>query len=207
MDSVLRYSASVFIAYLLGSLNFSIIISRLFYKKDIREFGSGNAGSTNAYRMMGGSVTIAVMLGDLLKGIAAVLVAGYILKPLGADGVVGVLLAGLAAVAGHSLPVYFGFKGGKGVLTSAAVLGALDFRILIFLLIVFIVVALLTRYVSLASVCAAIALPIGIAMLHGMNLTYLLFGVLITLAVILLHRDNIKRLLKGEERRFSFKKK
>lgn len=206
MSLVLRYALAAIAAYLLGSLNFAIIISRLFYKRDIRTYGSGNAGSTNAYRMMGGASTAVVMLGDALKGVAAVLIAGYLLRDFGTAGTLGKLIASVLTVIGHSFPVYFGFKGGKGVLTSAAVLVMLDYRLFLIVFAVFIIVVLLFGYVSLASVCAALSLPVGVYALYGMDTVYLIFGVFISAAVVYLHRANIKRIFSGQERRFSFRK-
>lgn len=173
---------------------------------DIRNYGSGNAGSTNAYRLMGGKKTLLVMLGDILKGILAVLIAGAMFGELSHFGGIGKLTAGISVVLGHVFPLYFGFKGGKGVLTAAAVFGMFDIRVLAIVLSVFIIVVLITRFVSLASIFAAAAVPISMVIFYGLDPVYLTAGILLGGFVIYMHRSNIKRLLNKEESKFSFHK-
>lgn len=207
MELWLKIAIVILVSYLLGSLNFSIIISKAMLGKDVRKYGSGNAGSTNAYRLMGGKKTALVMLGDVLKGILAVLLGGILFGEMGHFGGVGKMIAGIFVILGHVFPLYFGFKGGKGVLTAAAVFGMFDVRILAIILSVFIVVVLITRFVSLASIFAAAAVPVSMAIFYGFDPFYFTAGLLLGAFVIYMHRANIKRLVHHEESRFSFKKK
>ncbi|MEG2377976.1 MAG: glycerol-3-phosphate 1-O-acyltransferase PlsY, partial [Clostridia bacterium] len=201
------YVAVIISAYLLGSLNFSIIISKAVMKTDVREHGSKNAGSTNAYRLMGGKMTTFVMLGDVLKGVIAVLIGGLVFGELAHFGGYGKLAAGFAVVLGHVFPVYFKFKGGKGVLTAAAMLAVFDVRVLAVVFAVFVIVVILTRFVSLASVFAAAGVPISMFIFYGADPVYLTAGFVLGAFVIFLHRGNIKRLIHGEESRFTLNKK
>lgn len=207
MEMWMKYAIVAIVSYLLGSLNFSIIISKLLLGRDVREYGSGNAGSTNAYRMMGGKKTIIVMLGDLLKGVVAVIFAGILFGEMGHLGGYGKLFAGAFVMLGHVFPVFFGFKGGKGVLTAAAVFGVFDYRILIIILSVFIIVVLITRFVSLASMLAAASESVAMLILYGLHPYYLTIGIILSVFVISMHHANIGRLLRHEESRFSFKRK
>ena len=207
MPVELKYAIVIVISYLLGSINSSIIVSKLLMGKDIREYGSGNAGSTNSYRMMGGKNTLIVMAGDLLKGIIAVLIAGFMFGEMGYLGGMGKMVAASSAIVGHIFPVFFGFKGGKGILTAAAVFGVFDIRVLAIILGTFIVVVLICKYVSLASICAAAMLPVAIGILYGFTSTYFIIGFFTAALVIFMHRSNIGRLLKGTESKFSFKRK
>lgn len=206
MSLTLKYVIVIVISYLLGSVNSSIIVSKLFMGKDIREFGSGNAGSTNSYRMMGGKKTLLVMAGDLLKGIIAVLIAGFMFNEMGSFGGMGKMIAATFAIVGHIFPVFFGFKGGKGILTAAAVFGVFDIRILAIILGTFIVVVLICKFVSLASVCAAAMLPVAF-LICGYDLTFFAIAFVTAALVIFMHRSNIGRLIKGTESKFSFKRK
>ncbi len=207
MSELLKYAIIIVVGYLLGSLNFSIIISKLLLKKDVRDYGSGNAGSTNAYRVMGGKKTLLVMLGDFLKGIVAVLIAVAVFSVDNMTGAFPVMLAGFATVLGHAFPLYFNFQGGKGILTSAAVILLFDWRILLIILAVFLIMALWKHYVSLGSILAAAAFPISTAILYPLNLVYLVIAIVWGGGVIFLHRGNIKRLLTHTEKEFSFKRK
>lgn len=209
MELWLKYVIVIVIAYLLGSLNFSIIISKALMGRDIRSYGSGNAGSTNSYRMMGGKKTLIVMLGDLLKGIVAVLIGGLFFGELGDGqfGGYGQLVAGAAVIVGHIFPLYFGFKGGKGILTAAAVFGVFDIRILAIILGTFIVVVLICKFVSLSSICAAAALPVAAAIFYGVPSVEFFVCLPLAALVIFMHRSNIVRLIRREESKFSFKRK
>jgi len=188
-------------------LNFAIIFSKLFMKKDVREYGSGNAGSTNAYRMMGGKKTVLVMIGDVLKGIAAVLIAGFMFDELGQFGGLGKIVAGAAVAMGHIFPVYFKFKGGKGVLTIGAVLAFFDIRILAIAFAAFLIGVLITKYVSVGSISAAISVTVTMIIFHYNDIPTAIIGAFLGAFVIWLHRGNIKRLINGTENKFSFKKK
>jgi len=144
---------TVITGYLLGSLNSSLIVGKL-YGVDIRKKGSGNAGLTNTMRVLGKTAALAVLAGDIIKGIIACIV-GLLLV-----GQTGILAGGTAAVIGHNWPLYFGFKGGKGVLTTLAVIMMMDWRIGLLLLGVFLIIVFVTRYVSLGSIIGAALIPV-----------------------------------------------
>lgn len=191
---------SALAGYLLGSLNSSLIVGKL-YGVDVREHGSGNAGTTNALRTMGKKAALLVLLGDILKGVLAY-TAGYYIYGGGTGGMLG----GTAAVLGHVWPVYFGFRGGKGVLTSFAVLLMFDWQLALGLLGVFAVIVLLTGYVSLGSVIAAVLFPAAAAVL-GRSAGEIVFSAVIAALIVIKHYSNIGRLLNGTESKFSFCKK
>ena len=187
-------------AYLLGSLSFAIIVSKVTLGKDIRDYGSGNAGLTNAYRTMGAGKTLFVLLGDIAKGAAAVSI-GMILA-----GPVGKLVAGIFVILGHMFPVYFGFRGGKGVLVGAVMLALFDWRIFLIAFVLFFAAVFVTRWISLGSILGAISFPITTFLFyHDPVLTAMAFGMAV--AVVFMHRSNIARILHGEENTFSFKSK
>lgn len=208
MDYIIRCVIAVVLAYLLGSLNSAIIVSRITMKKDIRKFGSGNAGTTNALRVMGWSKTFFVILGDILKNVVAML----LIKPVMGNYDIGLVqvLAGIACILGHSFPVYFGFRGGKGVLSTATVAWCIDWRISLIAIIVFVIVVAITKYVSLGSIIAVCTAPFQFAFFYGVgadNLKFIFFGLFVAIFVTYLHRANIKRLADGTENKLSFKKK
>lgn len=199
-----RFILAVVIGYLLGSLNSSLIVGK-FYGVDIRHHGSGNAGMTNTMRILGKKAALFVILGDVLKGILAYL-AGYLICGGNPQGDFSGMLAGTAAILGHIWPLFFGFKGGKGVLTTLAVVLMIDWPIALGLLGVFIVIVAFTKYVSLGSIIAAFLFPIT-AIVFGRDIeTVLVFGIIGALLIIK-HHTNIGRLLKGTESKFSLKKK
>ena len=182
-------------AYLLGSLSFAIIVSKLTLGKDIRNYGSGNAGLTNAYRTMGAKKTLLVLLGDIAKGAAAVSI-GMVLA-----GPVGKLTAGIFVILGHMFPLYFGFKGGKGVLVGAVMLVFFGIAFLLFVLAV-----ALTKWISLGSILGAISFPITTWVFYrDPVLTAMAFGM--AAVVVFMHRSNIGRIIHGKENKFSFKSK
>lgn len=194
-------------AYLLGSLSFAIIVSKVTLGKDIRNYGSGNAGLTNAYRTMGAKKTLFVLLGDIAKGAAAVSV-GWAL-----GGPVGKLTAGIFVILGHMFPLYFGFKGGKGVLVGAGAALATEPLVCAVLLAIFLIEVAVTRIVSLGSIIIAALYPVGTLInliARGANLPTILFSticcVIMAAMVIWLHRSNIERLKNGTEYRFGQKK-
>ena len=196
----IQTAVSVIVGYLLGSLNTSLVIGK-FYKVDVRQHGSGNAGMTNTLRTLGKKAALLVIFGDLLKGILAYL-AGYFIY----GGELGGMLGGTACIIGHIWPAFFGFKGGKGVLTTLAVLLMFDWQIALGLMAVFIVILLLTRYVSLGSIVAAFLFPIAAAA-FGRGIQTMIFSGIIAVLVILRHHENIGRLLRGTESKFSLKSK
>lgn len=196
----MEYILIAVIAYLIGSLNFAIVLSKTVLKKDIREFGSKNAGTTNAFRMMGAKLGTTVLLGDVLKAFLAVSI-GY---KLGYDE--GKLIAGVFVIIGHIYPIYFKFRGGKGVATSAGMLLAFDLHMFAMFISVFLVVLFISKFVSLASMCAGISLPVGMYMYYQ-EAFFVLVGILISLGLVYMHRANIVRILNHEENKVSFKKK
>lgn len=204
---VLLLILSAVIGYLLGSINTSIIVGRLFYKTDVREHGSGNAGATNTLRTLGKGAAASVIIGDLLKGIIACLIGRYLVGELTpGDGTYpGEYLAGLCAVLGHNWPLYFGFKGGKGVMTSFAVVLMFSPIVALICLVSFIVIVSLTRYVSLGSIVCGILFPL-MALLFNKPDVLVLAGVFLALLIVARHTENIKRLLEGNEKKLSFKK-
>jgi glycerol-3-phosphate acyltransferase PlsY len=209
MDIVLLIVCGI-LGYLLGSVNTSVILSKLVYKEDIRQKGSGNAGTTNALRTFGKKAAAVTLLGDLVKGILAVLLA-WLIAPEGASELAGVI-AGAGAILGHNFPLYFGFKGGKGVLTTLAVMLMLAPIPAVIALIVFIVVVAISRYVSLGSIIAAFVLPFliffrgnYISMPGGLTDTFWL-SVGVAVLIIARHHANIGRLIRGEESRIFAKK-
>ena len=200
------------LAYLIGSINFSIIISKKMAGFDVREKGSGNAGTTNMLRSVGKRAAALTLVCDILKGVIAILLAiitGAIMK--NSDKALLVQLAGIAVVIGHTFPILFGFKGGKGVATSLGVLLLVNWKIGLICLVFAIVLMALTRMVSVGSVGAAILYPV-LVLFIGTNFTvsdgsgYLVFSILLAVLVAFNHRENIKRILEGKENKISFKK-
>jgi glycerol-3-phosphate acyltransferase PlsY len=203
MNVVLDYVLPSIIAYLLGSISFSIIVTWLFSRKDIRTFGSGNAGGTNVLRVMGPLPGIITILGDVGKCILAVLVAKYFLP--GGSNAIAMSLAGLFCVLGHMFPVYFGFKGGKGVASSAGMVLALDPRVFLILIAAFAITVIVTRYVSLGSIVGAVAFPFGMFIFYD-NMIVTIAALIIASLVIFMHRKNIHKLLSNTENKLTFKK-
>lgn len=187
-------------AYLLGSLSFAIIICKLTLGKDIRAYGSGNAGLTNAYRTMGAGKTVLVLFGDIAKAAAALAIGGLL------AGMMGKLVAGIFVILGHVFPVYFGFRGGKGVLVGATMLVFLDWRIFLVALVLFVISVALTKWVSLGSILGAISFPVTMQIFYG-DVRLTVIAALMASAVVFMHRSNIKRILSGTENRFSFHSK
>lgn len=197
------------IAYLLGSISFSIIISKKMAGFDVRDKGSKNAGSTNVLRTVGKKAAIITLICDCLKGVIAILIAfiaGKIWTNL--DSALLVQLAGIFVVLGHTFPIFFKFKGGKGVATSLGVLLLTNWQIGLICLVFALVLMALTRFVSLGSVAAAILFPVLTVfitnnyLVHG---NYIIFGIILAILVIFNHRENVKRLLTGTENKLSFK--
>jgi len=194
-------------AYLLGSIPVGWIVARLFFKTDIRSKGSGNIGATNALRQFGTAVGLIVLLLDMSKGIIAVLLA----KSIYGSGTMMVVICGLLAILGHVFPIWLKFKGGKGVATAAGVFIALTPISLLIALLVFIVVVVITRYVSLGSIVAALSLlavnVISIFRQPNKDYALLILVVLIVAMIIYKHKENIARLIRGNENKISFTRK
>lgn len=196
---------SAILGYLLGSVNTSIVVGKLFFKTDVREHGSGNAGATNALRTFGKKAAVLVLVGDFLKGVLACLIGRYIAGEFMPGIYAGEYLGGLFAVLGHNWPVFFGFKGGKGVLTSFAVILMFSPIAALICLGVFIIIVAITRYVSLGSIISAALFPI-LALIFREPEFLVGIGTLLAALIIVRHTANIKRLLAGEEKKLSFKK-
>lgn len=203
---VLYVVLSVVIGYLLGSINASVVIGKTFYGKDIREYGSGNAGATNTLRTFGKPAAVAVFIVDFLKGIAACFIGQLLVGYIDNLGWAGIYLAGFAAVIGHNWPVFFGFRGGKGVLTSFAVILYISPVPALICLTVFIVIVVLTRYVSLGSIIGAIVWPV-VSLFFKLPALLIAIAVLMSFLIVLRHKGNIKRLFDGTEKKLSFKNK
>ena len=180
------------ISYALGSVSASILISRTRMGGDIRKYGSGNAGATNMARVYGMSNGVLTLMADFFKALIATILGAYLL------GDMGVLIGGMACLLGHCFPVFYHFKGGKGVSVGAALGLAVHWKALLVLIIVFFTVALMTKKVSAGSVCAAVALIVTGFVLH-VSSPKLAICILAPLLVIWQHRSNIRRLLNGTE--------
>ena len=200
------------IAYLIGSISFSVIISKKMSGYDVREKGSGNAGARNTLRSVGKKAAILTLLGDALKGVVAILFAilvGAIAKD--SDKALLVQIAGIAVVIGHTFPIFFQFKGGKGVATSLGVVLMTNWKIGLICLVFALVLMALTRMVSMGSVGAAILFPILVLFIKT-NFTidegssYFIYSIILAVIVAFNHRSNIKRILNGTENKLSFKK-
>ncbi len=195
---------SLVIGYLLGSLSFAVIIGKLFYKQDVREVGSKSAGATNVLRTLGKKAAAVVTVGDMLKGIIAYLIAFPIGSFYGV-GELSAILAGSGAVFGHIFPLYFKFRGGKGVLSSLALSFMIDWRAAIITLAVAILIMALTKYVSLGSMLGCVFNSIIICFFAPYDYLKIFTIIFFTLVVIIKHKTNIVRLIKGEERKLGQK--
>ena len=180
-------------AYLLGSLPFGYIMSKILLKTDIRQHGSGNIGATNVLRVVGWRAALPVFLLDMLKGFLAVIIARLVI-----DVPAVYLGAGFLAMLGHSYPVFLGFRGGKAAATAIGVMAALSGWALLIMALVALVAVALTRYVSFGSIVGALLVPL-IFLILGYELPYVIFGIATALLIIVRHKANIERLLKGTE--------
>lgn len=191
---------TVVIGYLLGNLNGAVCISHLVAHEDVRQQGSGNAGLTNFIRVYGAGKSLAVILIDGGKAAAACLVGGLLLKPYGMF-LEGMAIGGAAVMLGHVFPALLGFKGGKGILSGLFIALTVDWRIALIILGVFAMAYFATQYVSLGSVLASVAFGVGFVIFHYDNLTVMLCGVFMGALAVYMHRSNIVRLLRGNERK------
>ncbi len=201
-----------FLAYLLGSIPTAVWVGKYFYNIDIREHGSGNAGTTNTLRTLGKVPAVFVMLVDVFKGVAAIKLA-YLFSsfPINSDAVVNFqVLLGIAAVIGHVFPVFAQFQGGKGIATMFGVLLGIHTEVALLCMLIFFITLLLSKYVSLSSLLASASLPILIffAFKHDDQILLRLFAIAATFTVIATHQKNIQRLVNGtESKTYLFKKK
>ena len=204
------YIAIAIISYVIGSINFSVILSKKMAGFDVREKGSGNAGTTNMLRSVGKKAAAITLICDILKGIVSILIAiliGNLFQNL--DRALLVQIAGIGAVLGHTFPVFFGFKGGKGVATAIGIILLTNWQIGLICLIFGIVIIALTRMVSLGSIMAAVLFPILTIFIHNnfiVDGNYIVFGIILGAFVTFNHRTNLKRILNGTENKISFKK-
>jgi len=194
----------IVIAYLIGSVPTALIISRKYFGIDIRDYGSGNMGATNAFRILGPKFGIIIMVLDIIKGMLAVGLFYFLPEYLSnellrTNFMIGL---GLSAVLGHIFPVFANFKGGKGVATILGMLIAIQPVVALCCLAVFAIVLFFTRYVSLSSILAAIMLPVSVLWIWNEHeILYRVFALLVALMVVLTHQKNISRLIKGHESR------
>lgn len=197
------------IAYLIGSINFSVILSKKMAGFDVREKGSGNAGTTNMLRSVGKKAAAITLICDILKGVIAILIAILMGKFIsGANGAVLVQVAGIAVIIGHTFPIFFKFKGGKGVATSLGVLIMSNWQIGLICLVFAIILIALTQMVSVGSIAAAILYPVLTLFIPQNYIipgNYLIYSIILAVIIVFNHRENVKRLLKGTENRISFK--
>ena len=204
------YIAIAIIAYAIGSINFSVIFSRKFAGFDVREKGSGNAGTTNMLRTVGKKAAIITLVCDILKGVVSILIAiliGNIAKDV--DKAILVQIAGFCAVLGHTFPIFFEFRGGKGVATCLGILLLTNWQIGLICLTFGVLLIAITRMVSLGSIMAAILYPILTIFIHENYIVdgnYVIFGILLGLFVVFNHRKNLQRIISGTENKISFKK-
>lgn len=206
------------IGYFLGSINFSIIVVKLMQGKDIRDMGSRNAGLTNTLRCAGSTCALLTLLGDMCKGIVAVALSRGLCDILNAGMNPGDdthyigYIAGLCAIIGHIFPIYYGFKGGKGVLVGASSFIAVDFKVFIALMAIFIVILAISKYVSLASIISTTYCPLATLLMSwivtgngfGRSFLYMILSLPMAALVIWMHRSNIVRLKNKTESKFSF---
>ena len=212
----MEYIIIAIIAYLIGSINFSILISKKKAGYDIRQKGSGNAGTTNMLRNLGKKYAAITLICDVLKGVVAIGIAIIVGNILGdTNKALLVQIAGVAVVIGHTFPIFFGFKGGKGVATSLGILLMTNWQLGLICLVFALVLMALTRVVSMGSIAAAILYPVltlfvggghYIVESTGLGNGYFIYSVILAIIVIFNHRENIKRILSGTENKISFKK-
>ncbi len=228
-DNWWRFIITAVVAYLLGSVNTAVIVTKIVTggKKDIREMGSGNAGFTNVLRSVGKVPAIFTIVCDALKCVVAVIIGWLIFSSVPADsqilssefGNCGKYIAGIFAILGHSYPIYFHFKGGKGVVTAAALIASEDWRVFIAIIAIFLIIFACTKIISISSIIAA-ALYAPLTFLAtfffdyangaGYSLGYVILStvaaLIIGIFVIVKHKENIKRLMRGEEKKITAKK-
>ena len=200
----------VLLAYLTGAFPSAVWVGKTFYKIDVREFGSGNAGATNTFRVLGKKAGIPVLIMDIFKGWLSVNYISFLTNiPESAEAVFEIKLAfGIAAVIGHLFPIYTGFRGGKGIATLLGLLIGLHAVAALYSILVFVIVFIISKYVSLGSIVASIAFPILVILILGStNVSLNLFAFFAPILSLITHQKNIERLLRGEETKVKFGKK
>lgn len=231
IELIIRTLATMIIAYLIGSLNPAIIITRLKTGKDIRSMGSGNAGFTNVLRSVGTGPAVATIICDYIKGIVAVTIGWLIFSQLTVTNDVtpleyvkyGRYLAGLCVIIGHAFPIYYGFRGGKGVVTANALMLVVDWRVFLMIIGTFLIIALITKLISLGSIACAALYPVYTLIItyfceylpylgteNELRFRFVIISTACSLAVglmvIIMHRENLGRLFRGEEKTIKAKK-
>lgn len=230
IELIIRTLATMIIAYLIGSINPAILITKLTTGKDIRTMGSGNAGFTNVLRSVGKGPAVATIICDYLKGIIAVLIGWWIFSALTVTNEVapaeyvkyGRYLAGVCVILGHAFPIYFKFKGGKGVVTANALMLVVDWRVFLLVTGTFLIIFFCTKIISLGSVSGAALYPVYTLLVtyfldylpnlgtpNELRFRFVLISTgcafLVGAIVIIMHRENLQRLFKGEEKRIKAK--
>ncbi|MEG0750883.1 MAG: glycerol-3-phosphate 1-O-acyltransferase PlsY [Oscillospiraceae bacterium] len=210
MNEIVAALLTALSGYLLGSLCFGVIFTRMFIHKDIRGFGSGNAGMTNVLRSVGTAAGALTGIGDFAKGAAAIIIGRSLFTSVGADPYIGACLGSMCALLGHLFPVYFGFKGGKGVMVSAGIMLVLNPKLLLVCGAVFALVFLISQIVSLSSLAASAACPIANFVISTITGSERIYSTALTLCMAAMifysHRENIKRLCAGTEKKLVIKK-
>ncbi|HEX2969285.1 MAG TPA: glycerol-3-phosphate 1-O-acyltransferase PlsY [Bacteroidales bacterium] len=202
--NIIALSASLLTAYLLGSIPSAVWIGKRFHGIDVREHGSGNAGATNTIRVLGWKTGIPVLLADLAKGWLATMIPVFLnVAPDGSSAEINIkILTGLIAITGHVLPVFARFRGGKGVATAFGVLLALHPLLTTSCIVVFLIIFFAGGIVSIASILAGISFPVLLFLVFNTpSLVFKIFSILVAIALIITHRKNIGRLMRGEESR------
>ena len=193
----MKYVLIAIISYFIGNISFAYILGKIVAKKDVRNFGSGNAGATNAIRAFGTKVGVMVFVGDVLKGVFAVLLGRYF------AGQTGAYIAGAFVIIGHNWPVHLNFKGGKGVATTIGVMVFVNFQLTVICVVIGVIIIIITRTVSLGSILGMAAAPlVAIIFIRPLTIDLLLFTIFVAAMSIYRHKDNIKRLMKGNENKF-----
>lgn len=192
------------LSYFFGCFNGSFMVSHFIIRDDIRKHGSGNAGLTNFYRTYGAKYALLVIACDMGKTVAACLLGSFFFRCLGWDGTLGMLLAGLGCELGHIFPVFYGLRGGKGILSGGTLVLLLNWRVAAVAWALFLLLWLTTRYVSLASITATCSAPITVYFVYGHNWLYTGLCLAVAALVVWCHRENIQRLLHGTEKKFKW---
>lgn len=202
MSVVFTVALTLLVSYLLGCFNGSVMTSHFIIRDDVRQHDSGNAGLTNFYRTYGARYALCVIICDMGKTVLACLIGGYLMHWVVGDWTLGLLIAGIGCELGHMFPVFFGLRGGKGILSGGVLVLLLDWRVALIAWGLFVSLWLLTRYVSLGSVAATASMPVSVFFLLGHNWLYTVLSAAIAALVIWCHRGNIQRLLSGTEKKF-----
>ena len=202
MSVVFTVALTLLVSYLLGCFNGSVMTSHFIIRDDVRQHGSGNAGLTNFYRTYGARYALCVIVCDMGKTVLACLIGGYLMHWVVGDWTLGLLIAGIGCELGHMFPVFFGLRGGKGILSGGVLVLLLDWRVALIAWGLFAVLWRTTRYVSLGSIAATASMPVSVFLLMGHNWLYTVLSAAIAALVIWCHRGNIQRLLSGTEKKF-----